>query len=65
MELCWLTVTKGLGLPPHMSPLVLTARHGPSGGGRDVMDVIGITGGSPAEIFKGNNRDAVLCKKRW
>jgi len=48
---------------PHVS-LVLTARHSPSGGGRNVMDVIGLTGGTPAEIFKGNNRDAILCKKR-
>lgn len=63
MELCWLTVAKGLGLPPHMSPLVLTARHGPCRGGRDVMDVIGLTGGTPAGIFKGNERCRLVQKE--
>lgn len=63
VELCWLAVTKDLGVPPHISPLKLTARHNPCG--RDVTDVIGLTGGTAVEIFQGNNRDAVLCNKRW
>lgn len=64
VELCWLAVAKGAGLPAHMSPLALTAGHTPCRGGRDVVDVIALTGGTPAEIFQRNNREAEFCKKR-
>lgn len=63
-EICWLAVAKDPDLPPHMSPLACTAGHSPCRGGTDVVDVTGLTGGTPAEIFQRNNREAAFCKSR-
>lgn len=61
MELCWLAVAKGPGVPSHMSPLALTAGHSPGRGGTDVVDVMALLEELQQRFFKQRGR---ILKKR-